>query len=148
MTQLITHYSVGEIVLFIIILAVAVKELISFIDWARNRTAQAVHKSEESAKLKEISDRHESELDQIKNSIKSLEQSINLLILSDRDDIKQSLTKDHHYFCYKLGSIDDYSLDCMQKRYSHYKQEGGNSFIKTLMQEVRALPRKIETQNR
>ena len=148
MSQLITHYSVSEIILFIIILAVATKELISFIDWAKNRTAQAVHQSEESTRLKEISERHEDELNEIKQSIKSLQESINLLILSDRDDIKQSLTENHHYFCYKLGSIDDYSLDCMQKRYSHYKEEGGNSFVKTLMEEVRALPRKIEMQNR
>ena len=148
MSQLVTHYSVSEIILFIIILAVAIKELITFIDWAKHRTAQAVHQSERSSELKKASQRHEDELNEIRCSIKSLQQSINLLILSDRDDIKQSLTKDHHYFCYKLGSIDDYSLDCMQKRYAHYKEEGGNSFIKTLMQEVRALPRKTETQNR
>ena len=143
MSQLITHYSVSEIILFIIILAVAVKELITFIDWAKNRTAQAVHQSEKSTELKETSQRHEKELNEIKNSIKSLQQSINLLILSDRDDIKQSLTKDHHYFCYKLGSIDDYSLDCLERKYSHYKDEGGNSFVAGMMEDLRQLPRKV-----
>lgn len=92
--------------------------------------------------------RHEEELEDIRKQLGSIEQAVNLLISSDKDDIKQSLTKDHHYFCYKLKSIDDYSLDCMEKRYSHYKDEGGNSFVKILMQEVRALPRKIETENR
>jgi len=82
-------------------------------------------------------------LENIQSELTSLKDSITLLIESDIDDIKQSLTKDHHYFCYKLKSIDDYSLDCMERRYSHYKEEGGNSFVQTLMEEVRALPRRI-----
>ena len=98
--------------------------------------------------IRQITEKHEKELDSIKTQLESLKDSINLLLESDRDDIKQSLTKDHHYFCYKLGSIDDYSLDCMEKRYAHYEKEKGNSFVKTLMQEVRALPRKLQINNR
>ena len=29
----------------------------------------------------------------------------------------------------------------MEKRYKHYADEGGNSFVATLMSEVRALPK-------
>ena len=148
MTQLLTHYSVGEILLFIVIFAIAIKKLVQFIDWARKRTSQAVKQAEQPEQLKQITEQHEEEISEIRKDIKSLQTSINLLIESDKDDIKQSLTKDHHYFCYKLKSIDDYSLDCMERRYSHYTEEGGNSFVETLMNQVRALPRKIETENR
>lgn len=148
MAQLFTHYTVSEIILFIIVLAIGIKKLVQFIDWAKKRTKQAVQQAEQPTQLKKITDQHEEQISSIQDDVTSIKNSVNLLIESDKDDIKQSLTKDHHYFCYKLKSIDDYSLDCMEKRYSHYTDEGGNSFVKTLMQEVRALPRKIETENR
>lgn len=148
MIQLFSHYSAGEVIMFIIILAIAIKEFVQFKDWAKIRTTQAVKQSQQPAQLKQITEHHEEQINNIQTDIKDIKDSINLLIESDKDDIKQSLTKDHHYFCYKLKSIDDYSLDCMERRYSHYTDEGGNSFVETLMNEVRALPRKIETENR
>ena len=148
MTQLLTHYSVSEILLFIVVFAIAIKKVIQFIDWARKRTTQAVKQAERPEQLKQAIQQHDKEFDDINTKLSTLADSINLLIESDKDDIKQSLTKDHHYFCYKLKSIDDYSLDCMERRYSHYTEEGGNSFVETLMSQVRALPRKIETENR
>jgi hypothetical protein len=39
------------------------------------------------------------------------------------------------------GYIDDYCLDCLEKKYKHYVKEGGNSFIESLMKEIRNLPR-------
>lgn len=148
MKQLLTNYSFSEIVIFIIIAAIAIKEFITFIDWAKSRARTAMKEKDKPQEIRQVTEKHEKELDNIKKQLYSLKDSINLLLESDRDDIKQSLTKDHHYFCYKLGSIDDYSLDCMEKRYAHYEKEKGNSFVKTLMQEVRALPRKLQTNNR
>ena len=66
---------------------------------------------------------------------------VNLLIASDRDDIKSWITEKHHYYCYSQEWIDDYSLDCIEKRFAHYQDEGGNSFIAALMAEIRALPK-------
>lgn len=148
MTQLFTHYSASEIILFIIILALAIKKFVEFFDWAKKRAKQAVKESDIPYQLACITEKHDQQLCEIKNELNSLRESINLLIESDKDDIKQSITESHHYFCYKLKSIDDYSLDCIEKRYSHYTEEGGNSFVETLMQELRALPRKIEMDNR
>lgn len=66
---------------------------------------------------------------------------IDMLIESDKDDIKSYITREHHYFCYKIGWIDDFSLDCIEKRYKHYTDEGGNTFIGGFMEELRALPK-------
>jgi hypothetical protein len=41
-----------------------------------------------------------------------------------------------------MGWIDDYSMECCERRYQHYKDEGGNSFIKGFMEDLRALPKK------
>jgi hypothetical protein len=45
-------------------------------------------------------------LEQIKNLTKS-----------DRDAIKAYITKEHHHFCYEAGWIDDYNLDCIERRF-------------------------------
>ena len=76
------------------------------------------------------------------NVLQKLSEKINILIESDRDDIKSYITREHHYFCYKVGWIDDFSLDCIEKRYKHYIDEGGNTFVEDLMNELRALPKK------
>jgi hypothetical protein len=38
--------------------------------------------------------------------------------------------------------IDDFSLNCLEKRYEHYLAEKGNSFVHNLMDDLRALPKK------
>ena len=145
MKQLLTTFSLSEILLFVVVLAVAIKKLIDFIDWGKKRTRQAIQEKDFPLQLAK---KHEQQLGAIKHELNVLKESIELLIESDKDDIKHSITKDHHYFCYKLGSIDDYSLDCIERRYSHYKDQGGNSFVEDLMKDLRALPRTLVKQNR
>ena len=78
----------------------------------------------------------------VATQVSNLTDKINLLIESDKDDIKAFITQQYHYFCEQKGWIDDYSMDCIEKRYSHYVEEKGNSFVKQLMEQLRALPRK------
>ena len=71
----------------------------------------------------------------------SVKKNINLLITSDKDDIRGWITDKYHYFM-NLGYIDDFSLDCLERRFRSYKQEGGNTYVDSMMEELRALPRK------
>ena len=75
-------------------------------------------------------------------ALQDLSKKINMLVESDKDDIKAYITKEHHKFCYDKGWVDDFSLDCLEKRFKHYADEGGNSFIGGFMQELRALPKR------
>lgn len=52
--------------------------------------------------------------------LQNLATKIDMLIDSDKDDIKSFITEKHHYYCYKVGYIDDFSLDCIEKRFKHY----------------------------
>lgn len=52
--------------------------------------------------------------------LKKMSQKIDTLIESDRDAIKSHITEEHHRFCYELKEIDDFSLDCLEKRFKHY----------------------------
>ena len=143
--DLLTQFTLWQIILFIILLAVAIKEVSDFVDWFK----QKVNKRDESLKTDyEVKQENEERLDRLETNMNILTENVNnmtdkidLLISSDRDAIKAFITKEHHHFCYDKGWIDDYSLDCLEHRFQHYQEERGNSFIENLMNELRALPK-------
>ena len=152
MLNLLEHYSGTQILIFVVLLGLAIKSVVTFFDWAYVRLKQVFNKeTNQLTKEEELEQRlsHGSEImhslqqqqketDQI---LKELTQKINLLINSDRDDIRSYITREHHYFCYTKGWIDDFSLDCLERRFQHYAQEGGNSFIQGFMNDLRKLPK-------
>lgn len=153
MLELLKEYSISQILILAVFIAIAIKEVIQFIDWARQRTLQQVTKSTSSIELiKKIEEKdkdQDKKIEQMLEAQKTLSENIDLilqqvqnLIKSDRDAIKAYITKEHHHFCYEVKWIDDYNLDCLEKRYQRYVEEGGNSFIESLMEEIRDLPRR------
>lgn len=152
MIELLQHYSLSDILMFTIFLALAIKSLISFFDWAHDRIRKLFDKGYVKLNEKETLEnrlRKGSEAmstlkaDQNVTNIKlnDLAAKIDMLIDSDKDDIKSYITREHHHFCYEQGWIDDFSLDCIERRYQHYQDQGGNSFIGAFMKELRALPK-------
>lgn len=153
MLELLQHYSISEIFLFIVLLALAFKSVVSFFEWLEERIKKTFN-----IKFKKISEKEritkriedgENFMAQLRKhqkyndeALKNLSKKIDTLVESDRDDIKAYITKEHHKFCYNKGWIDDFSLDCLEKRFKHYADEGGNSFICGFMQELRALPKR------
>jgi len=139
MLELLAAYSVEEILVFIVMLAVAIKGVVSFIDWANKRLKEHFGQANDDDKrLNDLTTRQ----DNMEKHLDKIDEKLDLLIASDKDDIKSFIVREHHYFCYQKKWIDDYSLDCLEKRYTHYEKENGNSFVLNLMNEVRALPKK------
>ncbi len=155
MKDLVKIFSTQEILLFLVIFASAVKGFVSFWDWGYGRLKQMFKK--ENDKEQEIDSIQVQFNEYIKNyeimqntqneTLRILTDKINLLIDSDKDSIKSFITERHHHFCYNKKWIDDYSLDCIEKRYKHYTDENGNSFIYDLMKELRALPKQPRRDN-
>lgn len=152
MKDLVGTYSVQEILLFLVTFALAIKGFVSFWDWGYERLKKVFKKeTDQEQEMDLIQDQisaHQAEYqllkdnqDKFREDLKNLLDKVNLLIDSDKDDIKSFITERHHHFCYKEKWIDDYSLDCIERRYKHYKDEGGNSFIHDLMEELRELPK-------
>lgn len=141
MLELLSAFSLTEVVTFLVLLAGAIKGFVSFWDWAVARLRQAFKKESQrednTAEIKKLKDK----VHEIDDVLKKLSENVELLMQSDRDDIKAWITEKHHYYCYTQGWIDDYSIDCIEKRYEHYKTEGGNSFVLDLMQDLRKLPK-------
>lgn len=139
MLELLQSYTVTEIISFTILLALAIKAIISFWDWAKERLFKFFKKEEKGNSLDETLSKIIQSQEQLSKEVKEINDIIQILVHSDKDDIKSFITKEYHYFMAQ-GWIDDYSLDCIEKRYKHYIDEGGNSFIGQLMIEIRKLP--------
>lgn len=152
MIDLFEYFSFTQIIVFVILLAAAIKGVVDFYDWAKARAKQHFdHDYHNQDKLNQLKDSDEENEERIKKlesdqeliieTLDKLNDKIDMLIDSDKDDIKSFLTREHHFFCYVQHWIDDYSLECCERRYAHYKDEGGNSFIGGFMNELRALPK-------
>ena len=142
MLELFNQFTLQQIIVFIILLALTIKGCVSFFDWMTGKNKDIAKKMNKSIEIQTNIEKHTYQIQNIKDSISSLASKIDLLVMSDRDAIKAFITRQHHYFCYQKKWIDDYSLDCIERRYVHYKEEQGNSFIDGLMEELRNLPKK------
>lgn len=148
MAELITNYSWSEIILFVIAFAAAIKGVVTFWDWGKDRLRKVYDKEDKIEEIKSLIVKNIKQMNEFSNiqaqtinEIQHLKENITNLTASDKDDIKAWITEKHHHFCYDIKYIDDYSLDCIEKRYAHYVDEGGNSFISKLMEEIRNLPK-------
>lgn len=151
MLELLSTFSIAQILLFIVLLSIAFKKVADFIDWVQDkikkRDKKTITQQEEQQKRIDRFDQIEKNVVEMNEYMKDMGNKINILMDSDKDAIKAWITREHHYFCYQRKWIDDYSLDCLERRYSHYVEENGNSFISTLMDELRALPKKEPEDN-
>lgn len=152
MQTLLQNYSIAEIILFLVIAAVAIRGLVTFFDWAIDRLRKVFDKEYKEKTEKEtlqnrlaegsrIMSDLTAEQSNIKTEVKDMKKDINILKDSNKNDIKAWLTEKHHYFCYEKGWIDYYSMSCCEDRYHDYKVSGGNTFVDELMKDLRALPK-------
>ena len=152
MLEFLETYSFSQIIIFIIFLDIAIKEGITLITWFKDffrkkfnddmkNTVATNKQNEQIDKVKEDIQILIDNQEKIFKEIELFKQQLEMIIESDKDDIKSWITEKHHFYCYEIKWIDDYSRDCIEKRYRHYKDEGGNSFIEELMNELRSLPK-------
>lgn len=168
MEELFTKYSLTEIILFIFVFATSLKGFFTLWDYFYDKIKRHFKEETEeeqdkiditkqlaniSAQIENINAQHILDRQELIKKIDETNATISVLLASDKDDIKSWITEKHHYFCYESKCIDYQSLDCIEKRYRHYVDEGGNSYVADLMNEIRALPkvsmlREIEMENK
>ena len=168
MEELFTKYSLTEIILFIFVFFTSLKGFLTLWDYFYDKIKKHFKEETEeeqdkiditkqladiSAQIENINAQHILDRQELIKKIDETNATISVLLASDKDDIKSWITEKHHYFCYESKCIDYQSLDCIEKRYSHYVDEGGNSYVADLMNEIRALPKvsmlkEIEMENK
>ena len=84
-------------------------------------------------------EKYESALTDVKKSVSAVNDKTDLLIASDKEGIKSDITT-HYYIAIDQGFIELHKMQMLEARYEKYLQENGNTFIKSLMDELRKLP--------
>jgi hypothetical protein len=163
MLELLSTFSVEQIILYTVMLSFALKGGVEFFKWCKNLYQEKFDKDYEkrsqeellakyyeecSAQNKESKERYETlekKIDCLTESlalqINKIEGQLNLLSSSSRNDIKAWIVATHHS-CIEEGCIDDFTKDLVEKRYQDYVNLGGNSYVESLVEEIRKLPLK------
>ena len=147
---LLTEYSLREIIIGLIILIISMKGSFDFFDWVKLKYKEKFDKDYNQKKKEDLTEEHYQELIEMEKKIDKLtetvntrmdniEESIKRLTDSDMHDIKSWIVEKHHRLMEQKW-VDDFTMDTIEKRYHDYKIEGGNSYIKGLVDEIRTLP--------
>ena len=161
MIELLSTLTLSQILIYAALFAIAAKEFLTVKDFFKKRNDDKYAEENNEKKqteqiltaiqsLEKAINKQENEDEEIRKNLEHLadtwrnkekdyHKTLQLLIVSDRDAIKSFIVKEHHHFMAQKW-IDDFSLDTIEKRYDHYKEEGGNSYIGDLIQDLRSLP--------
>lgn len=160
MIELLESVSLSELFVILVLFALALKELISLGDFFWGKVKSIFNKEQkEDNQIKSIEEKmdrlektlaeyekvsietrkqNQKEINEILEQLKNQQEILNLLVESDKDDIKGWIVQQYHFFAEK-GSIDDFSRDTIEKRASHYFAEGGDSYIEDILTQIRQL---------
>lgn len=163
MLALLEEYPISQIIIFVIVLIVAIKSVWEVVDFFKNKYSIKFNKDYDKKSGEEklqvhytdCKNQHQETLDMY-NSLESkiddltdtihvkfdeLDKRMDQLNENDKHSIKQSIVKDYHYFVENKGWIDDFSLDTILLLFDDYKELGGNSYIASLVDELKKLPK-------
>ena len=163
MLELLAAYSLQEIVVFVIMLLFAIKGGLDLFDYFKGKYNERFNKAysklikeqeleQHYLKYNEFHKESMERYDKLGKKIddliyvfddrfKKIEDSIDILLASDKDDIKSWLVEKYNYYKENPDRpISHHTMDTIEKRYAHYADEGGNSYITNIiMPELRQM---------
>ena len=161
MLEILTAFSVRQIITYTIMLAFAVRGGVDFFGWCKEKYqkkfdkdhAQLLKQEMLEEHYKECSEQHQESVDRynslenkidlltetVNHKVDKLETQLTRLTESDMHDIKGWIVEKHHELMKKQW-VDDFTIDTLEKRYADYVAEGGNSYVEGLMEDLRSLP--------
>ena len=144
MVQFFQHYTLEATIIFLFMLGTALKEGYELVQYFRNKTVNHVDK---------IRGQQETLTQVVKNmqqqqkQLQSITDKIDALLVSDKDSIKSWIVMLYKQYKKDPSGLDSMQMDLLERRYSHYKKQGGNSYIDNLMQELREIYNNKEDNN-
>ncbi len=142
--ELLTAFDITTILMVALLLFFAVLEISKGIDYFRSKrkSKEQVEKSQEDHihELEVLENNNEKQIERICVEVAQIKDNVDLLLESDKNDIKAWITERYHYFMAR-GVIDDFSLDCIERRFQCYERSGGNSYVSGMVERLRELPR-------
>ena len=139
MENLLETFDLKTIIFVFFMTAVAVKELIQLYQYFRGKIYGRYEKQDN---RKEIIDSMEKSMQSILSKVEEISKKLTLLQESDRDSIKSWIVMLYHKYKEDDTELDSMQMDLLERRYQHYKDQGGNSYIDELMEELRSIYKK------
>ena len=154
MEELLARFELTDIIIMLTLLIVGAEKLIKAIDWLRARFRKSY--DEENTLKEEVEDLNkfyeekkvvDEGFAKVNERIDKICDLVDMLVESDKESIKAYITERHHFFVQERKWIDYHSMDCLERRFSIYEREHGNSFVEDLMNDLRQLPKMPIDQN-
>ena len=154
MEELLARFELTDIIIMLTLLIVGAEKLIKAIDWLRARFRKSY--DEENTLKEEVEDLNkfyeekkvvDEGFAKVNERIDKICDLVDMLVESDKESIKAYITERHHFFVQERKWIDYHSMDCLERRFSIYEREHGNSFVEDLMNDLRQLPKMPINQN-
>lgn len=144
MVQFFQHYTLEATIIFLFMFGTALKQGYELVQYFRNKTFNHVDKIREQ---EETLEQVINNMQQQQKQLQSITDKIDELLVSDKDSIKSWIVMLYKQYKTDPSGLDSMQMDLLERRFSHYKKEGGNSYIDNLMQELREIYNNKEDNN-
>lgn len=150
MLEILSTYTIAQLLVILVGVGLLIKGIWDLVDFFIKKIKNHYDKSQQGEitrkeifeQVEKVSDKINKIVEEqsiIKGKIDDQQEFLDLLIESDKDQLKSLIVNRYHHFIAK-GWIDDFSMDSLEKNFQHYEDEGGNSYVHDLMVELRKLP--------
>lgn len=139
MENLLNTFDFKTIMLVLFLVAVGVRELIQLYRYFRMRI---YGKFEMQDTERETMNSMEKSMQSVLLELKDIDKKLTLLQVSNRDSIKSWILMSYQKYKENSAQLDSMQMDLLERRYQHYKDQGGNSYIDEIMDELRAIYKK------
>lgn len=144
MVQFFQQYTLEATIIFLFMFGTALKQGYELVQYFRNKTFNHVDKIREQ---EETLEKVIKNMQQQQKQLQSITDKIDELLASDKDAIKSWIVMLYKQYKKDPFGLDSMQMDLLERRFSHYKKEGGNSYIDNLMQELREIYNNKEDNN-
>lgn len=144
MVQFFQQYTLEATIIFLFMFGTALKQGYELVQYFRNKTVDHVDKIREQ---EETLEKVVKSIQQQQKQLQSITDKIDELLASDKDAIKSWIVMLYKQHKKDPSGLNSMQMDLLERRFSHYKKEGGNSYIDNLMQELREIYNNKEDNN-
>ena len=136
MSELLKNFDITTILLVLFMTAVAIKEVFELYHYFYDKIYGKYEKQDNE---KDTIDNLSTTLASVLQQVKDIDKKINLLQESDKDAIKSWIVGLYHKYKENPKELGAMQMDLLERRYGHYKDQGGNSYIDQLVEGLRTI---------
>ena len=136
MSELLKTFDITTIILVVFMTAFAVREVLGLYHYFHNKIYGRYEKQDNQ---NDTIENLITTLDSVLQQVKDIDKKINMLQESDKVAIKSWIVTLYHKYKENPKELGAMQMDLLERRYEHYKDQGGNSYIDQLMEDLRTI---------